>query len=68
MTPKMKEFIEHNSKFKIIEGRWLNERNRDSLCLDDRLKLRYKFENGSIRTLHPVDIESAIEYSPVWKL
>ncbi len=54
MTPKAKEFAEHNKHHAIYAGKWLSE-TTDEPGWD---RLRYRFVNGSTRTLRKADLES----------
>lgn len=54
MTPKAKEFVEHNKTLGVTAGKWLPEHAPPIDC--DRV--RYRFEDGSIRTLKVNDVDS----------
>ena len=54
MTPKAQEFIEHNKQHAIFAGKWLAE-NTEAPGWD---RLRYRFVDGSIRTLRKTDLEA----------
>ncbi len=54
MTPKATEFASHNTQTAIISGQWLPPYSPP----EEAVKLRYRFEDGSIRTLRKADVES----------
>ena len=58
MTPKALRFVALNLMFPIIEGAWLTEAGTACLGLKDAVKIRYKFKNGSVRTLSKEDVDS----------
>ena len=62
MTDNMREFIEHNEKFKIIEGYRHKVRNTK-----DKYVAVYIFEDRTRLSLSVEDCRSS-NYIPVWKL
>lgn len=68
-TAKMSSFIEFNVNHPIIEGEWLTSDKRriaTKADMDDATYLRFKFLNGSVRTMHRDDLDSAPEFKPRW--
>lgn len=68
-THKMSAFIAFNTDHPIIEGEWLTsakQRIHTEADMNDATYLRYKFLNGSVRTMHRDDLASAPDFSPRW--
>ena len=64
MTPKAKEFAEHNKHHAIYAGNWL-PKNEPVLAWN---RLRFRFVGGSVRTLRKADLDSlrAAGIEPRW--
>ncbi len=64
MTPKAQEFADHNKAVSIVAGKWLPEHEPPEKCN----RVRYRFTDGSIRTLKKADVQSMLDagVKPVW--
>ena len=71
MTPRMKKFINHNSKVLIVEGQRVTKKGKPVITGDDFKqsdRCRYRFKDGSTRTLRDVDKQTAPHFSPDWDI
>lgn len=58
MTPKAKEFIEHNKQFAVIAAECLTEGLQRIYGNETVAACRFVFENRSVRTLSTADSQS----------
>lgn len=62
LTAKAKAFTEHNKQYAIYAAKWLPENRPPS----EWQRLKFRFINGSVRTLQKIDLQS-LEIQPRWK-